>query len=135
MKNISSLPLILFYSCSRCFNNSDGDFLIGEERSAVVVFAVIYHKNNDSSNISLPSCSNVLFSVSLCLFVCAVPQQGEILITTEFGKMTVEPNEICVIQVGCMFSISPVFKEICRCVCPNIPLTIFRKALFGAFSK
>lgn len=36
MKNISSLPLILFYSCSRCFNNSDGDFLIGEERSAVV---------------------------------------------------------------------------------------------------
>lgn len=29
-----------------------------------------------------------------------VPQQGEILVTTEFGKMTVEPNEICVIQVG-----------------------------------
>uniref|UniRef100_A0A7N6A4N2 Homogentisate 1,2-dioxygenase n=1 Tax=Anabas testudineus TaxID=64144 RepID=A0A7N6A4N2_ANATE len=49
------------YTCNssmidRCFNNSDGDFLI-------------------------------------------VPQQGEILITTEFGKMKVEPNEICVIQV------------------------------------
>lgn len=71
MKNISSLPLILFYSCSRCFNNSDGDFLIGEERSAVVVFAVIYHKNNDSSNISLPSCSNFLFSVSLFVCLCA----------------------------------------------------------------
>lgn len=29
----------------------------------------------------------------------SVPQQGEILITTEFGKMMVEPTEICVIQV------------------------------------
>uniref|UniRef100_A0A674EQ15 Homogentisate 1,2-dioxygenase n=1 Tax=Salmo trutta TaxID=8032 RepID=A0A674EQ15_SALTR len=28
-----------------------------------------------------------------------VAQQGKILITTEFGKMMVEPNEICVIQV------------------------------------
>ena len=28
-----------------------------------------------------------------------VPQQGTLGITTEFGKMTVEPNEICVIQV------------------------------------
>uniref|UniRef100_A0A3Q3DYB6 Homogentisate 1,2-dioxygenase n=1 Tax=Hippocampus comes TaxID=109280 RepID=A0A3Q3DYB6_HIPCM len=49
------------YTCNtsmmnKCFNNSDGDFLI-------------------------------------------VPQQGELLITTEFGKLMVEPNEICVIQV------------------------------------
>uniref|UniRef100_A0A8C7QXL8 Homogentisate 1,2-dioxygenase n=1 Tax=Oncorhynchus mykiss TaxID=8022 RepID=A0A8C7QXL8_ONCMY len=51
----------------RCFNNSDGDFLI-------------------------------------------VPQQGEILITTEFGKMMVEPNEICVIQQGMRFSVN-VFGE------------------------
>ncbi|TMS08863.1 Homogentisate 1,2-dioxygenase [Larimichthys crocea] len=51
----------------RCFNNSDGDFLI-------------------------------------------VPQQGEILITTEFGKMMVEPNEICVIQQGMRFSVD-VFGE------------------------
>lgn len=29
-----------------------------------------------------------------------MPQKGEILITTEFGKMLVEPNEICVIQVS-----------------------------------
>lgn len=36
----------------------------------------------------------------LCLhFVSTVPQQGKLLITTEFGKMLVEPNEICVIQV------------------------------------
>uniref|UniRef100_A0AAX7UW05 Homogentisate 1,2-dioxygenase n=1 Tax=Astatotilapia calliptera TaxID=8154 RepID=A0AAX7UW05_ASTCA len=48
--------------------------------------------------------------VSLCLFVCAVPQQGEILITTEFGKMMVEPNEICVIQQGMCFSVD-VFGE------------------------
>uniref|UniRef100_A0AAX7T7V1 Homogentisate 1,2-dioxygenase n=1 Tax=Astatotilapia calliptera TaxID=8154 RepID=A0AAX7T7V1_ASTCA len=60
------------YTCNtsmvdRCFNNSDGDFLI-------------------------------------------VPQQGEILITTEFGKMMVEPNEICVIQQGMCFSVD-VFGE------------------------
>lgn len=36
----------------------------------------------------------------LCLhLVSTVPQQGKLLITTEFGKMLVEPNEICVIQV------------------------------------
>uniref|UniRef100_A0A8C8CGF1 Homogentisate 1,2-dioxygenase n=1 Tax=Oncorhynchus tshawytscha TaxID=74940 RepID=A0A8C8CGF1_ONCTS len=39
-----------------------------------------------------------------------VPQQGEILITTEFGKMMVEPNEICVIQQGMRFSVN-VFGE------------------------
>lgn len=44
-------------------------------------------------------CLDFLFTVSRCVFVSVVPQQGEILITTEFGKMLVEPNEICVIQV------------------------------------
>lgn len=44
-------------------------------------------------------CLDFLFTVSLCVFVSVVPQQGEILITTEFGKMLVEPSEICVIQV------------------------------------
>ena len=29
----------------------------------------------------------------------AVPQKGILLITTEFGKIEVKPNEICVIQV------------------------------------
>jgi homogentisate 1,2-dioxygenase len=32
-----------------------------------------------------------------------VPQQGTLYITTEFGKMAVEPNEICVIQVSLEF--------------------------------
>ena len=32
------------------------------------------------------------------LFI-VVPQQGTLMITTEFGKMEVKPNEICIIQV------------------------------------
>ncbi|XP_015524794.2 homogentisate 1,2-dioxygenase [Neodiprion lecontei] len=35
-----------------------------------------------------------------------VPQLGALQITTEFGKMRVEPNEICVIQQGMRFSIT-----------------------------
>jgi len=34
-----------------------------------------------------------------------VPQQGAINITTEFGRMRVEPNEICVIQQGMRFHV------------------------------
>lgn len=34
-----------------------------------------------------------------------VPQQGTLRITTEFGKMTVAPNEIAVIQQGMRFAI------------------------------
>ena len=34
-----------------------------------------------------------------------VPQEGVLVITTEFGKMTVGPNEICVIQQGMKFSV------------------------------
>jgi len=34
-----------------------------------------------------------------------VPQQGTLFITTEFGKMVVEPNHICVIQQGMRFRI------------------------------
>ncbi|XP_061171238.1 homogentisate 1,2-dioxygenase-like [Saccostrea echinata] len=34
-----------------------------------------------------------------------VPQQGPLLITTEFGKMKVDPNEICVIQQGMRFKV------------------------------
>jgi homogentisate 1,2-dioxygenase len=36
----------------------------------------------------------------LICFVFPVPQQGTLKITTEFGKMNVAPNEICVIQVN-----------------------------------
>ncbi|PNI54103.1 HGD isoform 5, partial [Pan troglodytes] len=38
------------------------------------------------------------------------PQKGNLLIYTEFGKMLVQPNEICVIQRGMRFSID-VFEE------------------------
>ncbi|NWQ77410.1 HGD dioxygenase, partial [Columbina picui] len=56
------------------------------------------------------SCRELGFQV-LCLdFVSTVPQQGKLLITTEFGKMLVEPNEICVIQQGMRFSVE-VFGE------------------------
>lgn len=34
-----------------------------------------------------------------------VPQQGTLYITTEFGKLMVSPNEICVIQQGIRFSV------------------------------
>ncbi|XP_071504903.1 homogentisate 1,2-dioxygenase-like [Diadema antillarum] len=34
-----------------------------------------------------------------------VPQQGELLIHTEFGRLLVNPNEICVIQQGMRFSV------------------------------
>merc|ERR1712002_232397 len=34
-----------------------------------------------------------------------VPQQGNLKITTEFGRMIVKPNEICVIQQGIRFNI------------------------------
>lgn len=34
-----------------------------------------------------------------------VPQKGSLVITTEMGKMEVEPNEICVIQQGIRFSV------------------------------
>ena len=34
-----------------------------------------------------------------------VPQLGTLYIRTEFGKMTVSPNEICVIQQGMKFSV------------------------------
>merc|ERR1711928_13606 len=35
-----------------------------------------------------------------------VPQQGKLNITTELGRMEVEPNEICVIQQGIRFSVA-----------------------------
>lgn len=35
-----------------------------------------------------------------------VPQEGPLVITTEFGKMTVIPNEICVIQQGIKFAVA-----------------------------
>ena len=40
-----------------------------------------------------------------------VPQQGQLAITTEFGRMTVAPGEICVIQRGMRFSVDLVEAE------------------------
>ena len=34
-----------------------------------------------------------------------VPQTGTLMITTEFGKMSVSPQEICVIQRGIKFKV------------------------------
>lgn len=34
-----------------------------------------------------------------------VPQQGDLYITTEFGRMIVEPQEICVIPRGIKFKV------------------------------
>nr|XP_012636000.1 homogentisate 1,2-dioxygenase isoform X4 [Microcebus murinus] len=65
MSLTTGMKLILILT--RCFYNSDGDFLI-------------------------------------------VPQKGKLLIYTEFGKMLVQPNEICVIQRGMRFSVD-VFEE------------------------
>ena len=41
-----------------------------------------------------------------------VPQKGSLKITTEFGKMIVNPNEICVIQRGMRFCVE--IKETSR---------------------
>lgn len=74
------------YLCNRsmvdkAFYNSDGDFLIG---------------------------ALWLRCVCACKLMvrCTVPQQGALDITTEFGKMRVQPNEICVIQQGMRFSVA-----------------------------
>lgn len=39
-----------------------------------------------------------------------VPQQGPLLVTTEFGPLRVAPNEICVIPRGIRFAIDPVLE-------------------------
>lgn len=39
-------------------------------------------------------------------FPVAVPQLGALQITTEFGKIRCESNEICVIQQGMRFSVT-----------------------------
>lgn len=40
-----------------------------------------------------------------------VPQQDALLITTEMGKLLVEPNEICVIPRGIRFKVDPVHQS------------------------
>lgn len=43
-------------------------------------------------------------SINIC-FLFTVPQQGILDITTELGRMTVAPNEICVIPQGIRFAV------------------------------
>ncbi len=40
------------------------------------------------------------------VFFDVVPQEGSLDITTEFGKIFVAPNEICVVQQGMRFSVN-----------------------------
>ena len=47
-------------------------------------------------------CGKVWLLLRYCL---VVPQQGTLDVKTEFGRMTVESGEICVIQRGIAFSI------------------------------
>lgn len=55
-------------------------------------------------NVSMDNCS---FQNSDGNFLI-VPQQGTLYVTTEFGKMKVEPLEICVIQQGMKFKVEVV---------------------------
>ena len=41
-----------------------------------------------------------------------VPQEGQLNITTEMGKLTVKPTEICVIPRGIKYSVS--LEGLCR---------------------
>ena len=62
---------------NRAFCNADGDFLIGKTYKFSVFFVETFYN----------------------LFFTIVPQQGSLRITTEFGRMLIKPEEICVIQV------------------------------------
>jgi homogentisate 1,2-dioxygenase len=48
-----------------------------------------------------------------------VPQLGKLLIFTEFGRITLEPGEICVIQRGIKFRVELLEKEARGYVCEN----------------
>lgn len=45
------------------------------------------------------------------LFLFSVPQKGTLDIKTEFGRLTVAPNEICVIQQGMRFTVNLINDE------------------------
>lgn len=40
------------------------------------------------------------------MVLLAVPQKGVLDVKTEFGRMTVAPNEVCVIQQGMKFAVN-----------------------------
>lgn len=49
---------------------------------------------------------NIIQEMFSMIFINSVPQQGTLDIKTEFGRMTVAPNEICVVQQGIKFSVA-----------------------------
>lgn len=55
---------------------------------------------------SISSCEIIKKNLFTLIFISLVPQMGNLLITTEFGKLRVQPNEIVVIQQGMRFSVS-----------------------------
>jgi homogentisate 1,2-dioxygenase len=48
----------------------------------------------------------LLYITSFVFYFIEVPQLGPLYIITEFGKMRLEPNEICVLQRGMKFSVT-----------------------------
>ena len=40
-----------------------------------------------------------------CIFACLVPSEGALVVTTEFGKLSVPPNFACVIGRGMKFKV------------------------------
>ncbi|KAF9411609.1 hypothetical protein BGZ94_001289, partial [Podila epigama] len=84
---------VLIYAANKsmedtAFYNSDGDFLIGNARNGQAPPSFTM----PMKQLRFPSDQ--------------VPQQGRLDITTEFGKIMVHPNEICVIQRGIRFSVA-----------------------------
>lgn len=79
----------------KAFYNADGDFLFGTYEPSAPV----------SRRISLNILEALILGV-VTYTVRAVPQLGPLLITTEFGKMRCEPNEVCVMQQGMRFNVT-----------------------------
>lgn len=130
----SALSLSLFvFARSRCFNNSDGDFLIGEEKGCWCFYCHLSQEQwwlNPQSFFSL-KCSFLCFSLSVCL---SSPPAGWDLdhhgVWENDGRAErdlCDPGEVYV------FHLPSFHTEIYHCVCPHTPLTIFRKPSFGTF--
>lgn len=87
----------------KAFYNADGDFLIGKKQ---------FEKGGTHNGDKILSGRSIvhhfnLFTFFIFLFLYAtVPQLGVLMITTEFGVIRCEPNEICVIQQGMRFSVT-----------------------------
>lgn len=77
--------------------------------SKTACFNSQHHYSQHKSIIGLFPCEGVVFQCTGLYNsdgdFLIVPQTGVLHITTEFGKMDVAPNEICVIQQGMRFSV------------------------------